>query len=318
MREKGYPLRAIAKALSRSVSTISDELRRNTVAGSYVPAKAHHKAYVRRKAAKYQGMHIVGNTKLQACIEAELLKQQPPRAIAGRLATGVDGLPYASTDSIYRYITSAYERKLEYELKVLKVNQKRKGRKKRPPVESLGARKGIDERPEIILQRGRVGDVKADFIVSGKTGNGYLLTVVDRKVRFGMIRKVLPVSIANMEEAFLEVKAAYPEVKSITTDNDLLFRYHERLEALLGVPIYFCDPYASWQKGSIENYNKQVRKYVPKGADISTYDEAYLQFVEARLNSRFMSVLSYKTPAECLEEARTDLINYKKLSLTRE
>lgn len=301
---KGYSLRSIAKALNRSVCTISNELKRNKVASNYTPAKAHHKAYVRRREAKYQGMRIVLNPALQQFVEAELLKLQSPQAIAGRLATGLDGLPFASRDTIERYIKSAYGRQLEYDLKVLKANQRRKGRKKRPPEQSLGARKGIDERPAVITNRERVGDVKADFIVSGKTGTGYLLTVADRKIRFGLIRKILPVTISNMEQAFLAVKANLPELLSITTDNDLLFRYHERLEALLGVPIYFCDPYASWQKGTIENYNKHVRKYIPKSSDISQYNEAYTQFVEDRLNSRFMSILNYKTPQECLTAFR--------------
>jgi IS30 family transposase len=93
-----------------------------------------------------------------------------------------------------------------------------------------------------------------------------------------------------MEQAFLDVKQHFPELLSITTDNDLLFQQHQRLEALLDVPIYFCDPYASWQKGSIENLNKHVRKYIPKSSDISRYSEEYIQFVQHRLNSRFMSV----------------------------
>lgn len=305
LREKGYSLRSIAKALDRSVSTISDELQRNVVAGTYTPAKAHHKAYVRRKASKFQGMRIVTEPTLQTFIEKELLNGQSPQAIAGRLATGIDGLPLASRDTIERFIRSIHGRKIEYELKVLKRRHQQRGRKKHPAVETLGTRTFIDERPAVITNRERVGDLEADFIVSGKTGAGYLLTVADRKIRVGFIRKVLPVSIANMEQAFLSVKTAFPELASITTDNDLLFRYHERLEELLGVKIYFCDPYASWQKGTIENYNRQVRKYIPKGADISQYGEAYLKFIQDRLNRRFMSVVGYRTPAECLVEHRT-------------
>lgn len=249
-------------------------------------------------------MRVVVEPSLQDFIERELLRQQSPAAVAGRLATGLDGLPFVSRPTIERFIRSAYGRQLEYQLKVLKATQRRKGRKKRPPVEGLGIRKGIDGRPEIITNRERVGDLEADFVVSGKTGSGYLLTTADRKIRYGFIRQVLPVNIVNMEQAFLDVKAAFSELASVTTDNDVLFRQHERLEDLLGVPIYFCDPYSSWQKGTIENYNRQIRKYIPKGADISQYSHEYLQFVEQRLNSRFMSVLGYKTPAECLTAHR--------------
>lgn len=248
---------------------------------------------------------MVDNRPLLKFVEAELLKLQSPAAIAGRLKTGVDGLPYVSRDTIEEYIRSSYGRQLEHQLKVLKANQRRRGRKKRPPLPSLGTRKGIDERPVVIKNRERVGDVEADFIVSGKAGSGYCLTAADRKIRVGFIRKILPVSIANMEQAFLDIQSTYPEIQSITTDNDLLYQHHERLEALLGIPIYFCDPYASWQKGTIENYNKHVRKYIPKSSDISQYDDKYIQFVEDRLNSRFMSVINYQTPQECLTAFRT-------------
>jgi IS30 family transposase len=299
MRRNGHSIRDIAATLGRGIGTISDELNRNKVAGEYDPKKAHHKATVRRKESKFQGKKIVGDPELQTFVEQALLKLQSPAAISGRLATGLDSLPYVSRDTIEEYIRSVHGRRLEYQLKLLK-QKNRRGRKKRPLAERLQNRTSIDDRPSVITNRARVGDVEADFIVSGKTGSGYLLTVVDRKIRYGLIRKLLPVTIANMEQAFLDVKRAFPELKSITTDNDLLFQHHQRLEALLGVPIYFCDPYASWQKGSIENLNKHVRKYIPKGVDISQYGTEYIRFVEHRLNSRFMSVLGYKTPTECL------------------
>ncbi len=304
MRAKGHSIRDIATTIERGVGTISDELNRNKVAGQYSAKKAHHKATVRRKAAKFQGMTIVANHDLQDFIEKELLKQQSPAAIAGRLATGLDGLPFVSRDTIERFIKSVHGRRIEYELTLLKRARGRR-RKKRPNPETLQERTFIDDRPAIIASRQRVGDVEADFIVSGKYGSGYLLTVVDRKIRIGFIRKLLPVTIAGMEQAFLDVQRVFPELTSVTTDNDILFRHHQRLANLLDVPIYFCDPYASWQKGSIENLNKHIRKYIPKSSDVSQYNDKYIQFVEARLNSRFMSVLSYKTPVECLEQHRT-------------
>jgi IS30 family transposase len=305
MRRNGHSIRDIAATLGRGIGTISDELRRNKVAGVYDPKKAHAKSQVRRKAAKFQGKKIVANKALQAFVETELLNQQSASAISGRLASGAEGLPYVSRDTIEQYVCSVHGRRIEYELKLLKRKNKHR-HKKRPAAERLQNRTSIDDRPSVIANRERVGDIEADFIVSGKTGTGYLLTVVDRKIRFGFIRKILPVTIANMEQAFLDVKKAFPELKSITTDNDLLFRHHQRLEVLLGVPIYFCDPYASWQKGSIENLNKHVRKYIPKGSDISQYADEYIQFIEHRLNSRFMSVLDYKTPQECLAAFRLE------------
>ena len=302
MRRNGHSIRDIAATLGRGIGTISDELSRNQVAGIYDPSKAHTKSQVRRAAAKYQGRKIAINPGLRRFVEAALLSQQSPAAIAGRLATRIEGLPYVSRETIEKYIKSVYGRRVEYALKLLK--QKRRMHSRPAVVPHLQNRTSIHDRPVAATNRERIGDVEADFIVSGKNGKGYLLTVVDRKIRFGIIRRILPVTIANMEQAFLEVKLQFPELATITTDNDLLFRHHKQLEALLGVPIYFCDPYASWQKGSIENLNKHVRKYIRKGSDISSYTREYTQFVAKRLNSRFMGVLGYKTPKECLAEHR--------------
>jgi IS30 family transposase len=247
-------------------------------------------------------MQIVKQRALNDFIDAALLKQQSPDAIAGRLATGLDGLPSVSADSIYRYIASVHGRQIEYARAL--VRKQTKARKHRPIAERLQDRTFIDKRPAVITNRERVGDLEADFIVSGKAGTGYLLTAVDRKIRYGFIRLILPVTIANVEAAFQDIQILFPELSSLTLDNDILFRFHERLSELLSVPIYFTEPYASWQKGSVENYNKQVRKYVKKGADISQHPKEYLGMAESRLNDRYMSVLHYRTPAECLTAHR--------------
>jgi len=301
----------------RGIGTISDELNRNQVSGQYDSKKAHSKANVRRKASKYQGKRIVANKKLNEFVDRALLQRQSPAAIAGRLKAGLEpGLPYVSRDTIETYIKSVNGRRIEYQLKVLKAKQKRKNsRRKRPGTPPRGDPKTyIDKRPDVIKNRERVGDLEVDFIVSGKSGKGYMLTAADRKLRSGYIRKILPVSVGNALKALLEIKKLFPEMKSITTDNDILFLYHTKLEAALGVKFYFCDPYSSWQKGSVENYNGEVRVYIPKGSDISQYNSAYIQMTEDKLNNRFMEVLGFKTPKEALDEYR-ELQNTTKSSI---
>ena len=152
--------------------------------------------------------------------------------------------------------------------------------------------------------RGRVGDVEADFIVSGKTGNGILLTLVDRKLRVVFIEKIFPVSIQAVHEAFRRIKKKFPEIRTISTDNDILLQKHRELEKLLGVKVYFCHPYHSWEKGSNENANGQIRKHIPKGADISFYSKSFIKKVEDKLNGRFLKCLKYYTPSEVLERHR--------------
>ena len=93
-------------------------------------------------------------------------------------------------------------------------------------------------------------------------------------------------------------------MKSLTLDNDILFRMHKTLESLLGVPIYFCHPYHSWEKGSVENTNKYIRKYIPKGSNISKYPKDDITFIEKRCNGRFMEVLQFRTPTERYKESQ--------------
>lgn len=293
--------------MRRSVSTISDEIKRNSVHEIYDPDKANTKSQVRRKAAKFQAKKIVDNPDLQHFVDKALLQRQSPGAIAGRLKAGLElGLPYASRDTVETYIKSVHGRRIEYQLKVLKAGDKARNKKrKRPGTVARGDLKVyIDDRPSVITSRARVGDLEVDFIVSGKSGTGYVLTAADRKLRVGFIRKILPVTVGNVLRALLDIQKAFPELTSITTDNDILFRYYKQLEAALGVPFYFCDPYSSWQKGSVENYNGMARVYVKKGSDISQYGEVYIQTVETKLNNRYMKVLGYKTPHEALEEYR--------------
>lgn len=297
--------------LGRGKSSISDEIRLNSVKGIYDAEKADLKARTRRKAAKFQGMRIVANGELQAFIDKALMQRQSPEAIAGRLKAGLEpGLPYVSRDTIETYIKSVHGRRIEYQLKVLKAGQKRKNKPKRPFTPPPGdPKKSIDDRPDVIKKRERVGDLEVDFIVSGKTGRGYALTAADRKLRVGFIRKILPVTVANALKALQDIKRRFPELTSITTDNDILWRFHEQLEIALGVPFYFCDSYSSWQKGSVENYNGAARKYIKKGSDISQYGEVYMATVEAKLNNRYMEVLGYKTPREALDEYRNPVVN---------
>lgn len=162
----------------------------------------------------------------------------------------------------------------------------------------------IEKRPEFINKRKRVGDVEADFILSGKTGKGILLVVVCRKLRTVFIEQIIKANIKVVHRAFKRIKKRFPEMKTITTDNDLLLQKHKELEKILGVKIYFCDPFSSWQKGSIENTNKHIRKYITKGNDISEYSKYRIKKIEEKLNNRIMECLNFLTPYEVLEKCR--------------
>jgi transposase, IS30 family len=293
-------LRKIAEALGRSVSTISDEIRLGKVRRRYDPLKAHHKAYVRRWQSKYQGMKVVVNPELQKSVDAFLLKGESPQNISGRIKKYEKILPDVSKDSIYRYIKSVYGRRIEAKRKKLKQRK----RYKRPLAEKLKDRIFIDKRPLYINNRKRIGDAEADFIVSGKSGRGILLVVVDRKSRMPFLEKIFPVSIPEVERAFQKIKERFHEMKTATTDNDILFQKHKQLEKILNIKIYFCHPYHSWEKGSVENVNKYIRRDIPKGSNISKYSKQFIQSIEEKLQNKIYKVLNFQTPLEVLNKHR--------------
>ena len=297
LRSKGYSFADIGVVMGRAGSGIWKEIKIGSVRDVYDPKKAQHKAYVRRKYAKFQGKKIVDHNDLRKEIVWRLKDGQRPDAIARRITHREKHLPPISKNAIYAWLKSSYGAPITRWL------QKQKRRHKRRH-EKLSGRTFIDRRPRYIDQRKRVGDIEFDFIVSGKSGSGVLLTVVDRKLRIPFIEKILPVSIKNFEAAFLHIKQRFPEMKTGTTDNDILFKDHERLAGLLGIRIFFCHPYHSWEKGLIEHMNRLIRRSIPKGSDISNYSKAFVRHVELKLQRRPMACLRDRTPEEMLARYR--------------
>lgn len=245
-------------------------------------------------------MKIVGNDKLQKTIEKLLYDDQTPEAIAGKLRKGGKNTNWASKDSIYRYIKSVYGRRIEAHRKKKRKHKNRK----RLKICKLKNRTFIDKRPRIINTRKRIGDTEADFIVSGRDGKGILLVVVCRKIRIVFLEQIVKVNIEAVHQAFQSIKSRFSEMKTVTIDNDLLLQKHKELEKILGVKIYFCHPYHSWEKGTVENTNKHIRKYIPKGSDISKYSKKFIGNLEAKLNGRIMKVIDFNTPEELIQDYR--------------
>lgn len=247
-------------------------------------------------------MKIVEHGELKQYVDDNLYDDQSPEAIAGRISAHEKHLPSVSKDSIRRYIKSIYGRKVEYHR--IRQKHKRKRGRKRSDVTQLQDRTFIDKRPQYIQKRTRVADAEADFLVSGKSGKGIILALTCRKIRVSFLEQILEVTISNVHLAFKRIKKRFPELNSISVDNDLLFQKHKELEKILGVRIYFCHPYHSWEKGTIENVNKYVRRDIPKASDISQYSQQFIRALETKLNRRYMKVLNYKTPQEMLHQYR--------------
>lgn len=305
MYEKGYPQKDIAKTIKKDPSVVSRELKRNKTKGKYDPNRAQIKARLRRINASFKGKKIVGNISLRKFVEKALESGQSPKAISGRLKKCENTLPYTARDTIEKFVGSAYGKfiKLPWTKKKYRRNLPKKGR--------LGERIFIDERPKKANKRLRVGDVEADFIASGKSGRGKLFVVVCRKLRVAFLEKVFPETVDNVHEAFVKIQERFPEMKTATIDNDILFQMYKTLEKILGIKIYFCHPYHSWEKGSVENANRYIRKFIPKGSDISKVSKEEIQEIEKYLNDRWMECLEFRSPKEMLEEYRKKMKNKK-------
>lgn len=295
---KGYSKRDIAKASGRSPNSICLEIKNNSVHGVYEPEKAQHKAYVKRKGSKYQGMKVVGDLDLWNYIEEKLGQDWSPEAISGRISEVDTRLKRISPKGIYKFVSSVYGRNLEKHLAY-------KGRKRKPKiprrVSLITDRIFIDERPKIVDMRRRFGDWEGDFIVSGKNGTGVLLTLYERKSRYALIRKLHNQNIETVHRTIRHITGGVI-VNTLTLDNDIVFRKHKVLSEILGCPVYFCHPYHSWEKGGVENTNKLIRRYIPKRSDISQYSDEYIHMIQDKLNNRPRKCLHYKTPDEIMRE----------------
>lgn len=307
LKRNGHTVDEISAELGRDRSTIYRELRRNAVNNEYDGKKAHHKAYVRRKYAKYQAMCIVKDMKLREYIETKLLEDDwSPEQIAGRLAQGI-GLEPVSTPTIYKYIRSVYGRQLEYELQLAKQKRTKKHQLK---VSQLEGRVFIDKRPEAANDRSQYGHWEGDFIVSGKAyGNVSLLVLHERVSRYTLIARIEARTVQNVEEILLECLPVLGPLKSLTLDNDIAFRRHDELSELINAPVFFCQPYHSWEKGGVENVNRLIRRYVPKGCDISKYSQREIWDIQHLINGMPRKILGYRTAREVYLENQQEALH---------
>lgn len=172
-------------------------------------------------------------------------------------------------------------------------NSRPKGTNKR----KLG--RSISERPEAVLNRDSIGHWEAD-LVQGKKGKNepVILTLVDRRSRFGISRKLPNAKSDTVQDGLLEITKEAPEVfKSITFDNGTEFSQAASLEKEddLNVKIYFCHAYSAWERGSNENFNKLLRDFIPKGVSINKFTDEEVVEAASSVNQRVREIIDYQS-----------------------
>ncbi len=297
--KKSISINKISKALGRSQGTISKEIQRNTGKRGYRYEQANSLALNRRK-CKQKPSKMTAEMKVN--IDDMLIKNQwSPEQIAGRLK--VEKNLSLHHETIYRYLMSNKENGgLLY--KHLRHSNKTYRRRSRSQGRYIGIpnRTDIDERPEVINNRERVGDWEGDLII-GANHKGAIVTLDERKSK---IRLAFPINNKlakwTTEAIVLLLTPFKAFVKSITFDNGREFAKHTEAAEKLQCETYFAKPYHSWERGQNENANGLLRQYFPKGMElIDIAVEEVLRAVD-KLNSRPRKCLGFKTPYEVFNE----------------
>lgn len=293
-RQEGKTQAAIARQIGVDRSTVSRELCRNSnCRGKYWWSIAHERALDRRG-----GTVRNGETPAAVLREARRLlvaEDWSPRQISGWL--GKRGVRI-SHERIYRMIREDASGELRGHCRH-GMKYRRRRRRLRPTVATnIPDRTSIHERPAEADGR-RFGDWEMDLIV-GKGQKSAILTLCERS-RSYLLMERLPCGKDHGKVAEAVVRLLWPyrrNVLTITTDNGFEFRSHRKISEALKAPVYFADSYASWQKGAIENMNKLIRQYIPKGTDFRELSDEFIHSVQLKLNRRPREKLRFSTPKD--------------------
>lgn len=307
LRRSGMSIRQVATELGRSPSTISRELRRNTVAmHGYMPHTAHRLS-VRRRTRPRQPK-LVANAELRAYVQAKLNKKWSPQQISNRLIKDFPTAPEmrVSAETIYQAIYVHARGELKRELS----RQLRRGRAARKPHRHADARRprfvdpmrAIGDRPPEVDSRQVPGHWEGDLII-GAGGGSAITTLVERSSRFVMLGHLGRDRSANaVRDTLISTVRQLPETLrgTLTWDQGAEMAEHRAFSIASAMEVYFADPGAPWQRGSNENTNDLLRQYFPRGVDLSRHSIEHLQAVADELNDRPRRTLDWNTPAERL------------------
>ena len=297
--QKNVPKKEISLIVGCSVSTIYREVNRNsTEKGNYLWYSAQEMAMERRK-------RTTANRRKDPAIVWEaldLLTEEdwsPEQVSADMKKRGKD----ISAELIYRHIRADETGELASHCRH-KMKYNRHGRPDRTTrVKNIPERVSIHERPSE-ADGTRFGDWEMDTII-GKDGKGAIVTLTERSTNMLLMAR-LPEGKRPEPLARVVIRLLFPyrnTIRSITTDNGSEFCCHRMISKALspkGTPnpnlVYFADSYSSWQKGAIENANKLIRQYIPKGTDFSSLTDAFIRKVQYKINRRPRKKLNFDTP----------------------
>lgn len=285
----------IARVIGVDKSTISRELKRNKGRRGYRPKQANAKAQARKNKSKAR----IGLEQWQQ-VDQWLRLDWSPQQIHDQLLILQEQA--ISHEWIYQHVLADKQRggNLYQHLRCQKKRHKRYGK-----YEFRGCipgRVGIEQRPEVVNDRSRLGDWEADTIF-GRKKQQAIVTVTERKTRFTLMQKVTRKTSRAVGDALIELLQPYP-VLTLTVDNGKEFMEHQRVSQALQADIYFAHPNSAWERGTNENTNGLIRQYFPKGCDFSKITNHEIDFAMNRLNHRPRKCLNFESPSTAMLKYR--------------
>ena len=299
LREAGTAQKEMAVLMNRSESTISRELRRNSLPkGGYKPASADRIALSRRRrSSKLERLNPLG-----ADVRDRLAMGWSPEQIAGRLK--LEGSEHTiSHESIYRFIYRPKVRAEKLHRYLARAKARRGRRYFKHRREAIKNRRSIHQRPKVVEKREEFGHWEGD-LMQFRTQRGNLLTACERKTRFVITAPLQTKTALETGSVLRHIFRHLPEEAkhTITFDNGGEFAEHEKLEQQTGLLAFFCDPHSPWQRGTIENTNGIIRRDMPRKTDITDYSTTDIDDIMWAVNSTPRKCLGYRTPAEAFLE----------------
>ena len=310
---QGMSLRAIAKKLGRSQSSLTRELKRNIKYGNeyfrneYLPCKAQGLAEKRSIKQRYKAP--LKNPAIFLYVRKHLRPPYDwsPETIAGRLKIDHPELSICH-ETIYQYIYSKKKKTRGMHLEQYLVLRRKKrmhhnGRSVHK-ISKIPEAVSIELRPKVVAKRKQIGHWETDNVIGRQTDKTALSVTVERVIRLTLINKLWDRSAKTKTKI---VGTRLNEFSSnckrtVTADNGSENTNHKALTALTAMLVFFCHPYHSWERGTVENTNGIIRRYIPKGVSIDTLTDEYIAALEYKLNTTPRKCLNYLTPYEMMHK----------------
>lgn len=299
MLKGGYKIKEIAVCLSRSYSAIKREIKR-CGAGFYSAVSAHNDA--RTKMTRVPCFELPDDTR-QFIVDRLEQDKWSPMIISKRLK--MEDLQVVSHSFIYSYIKTDKRNGGKLWENLAHPDPYSSARQYKGKITD---RQSIHDRPEEVNIRRRIGDFEIDLINSPKNQGASIASILDRTSRYCRLEKT-PNKTKEIvgQKVIGGLQGMGLPLHTVTSDNGNEFAGHTDVASKLNIAYYFADPYASWQRGAIEQLNGLVRRFIPKGTRLDDVDLIYLKEVEWKLNNRPREVLGWISPIEYLEQQGIDL-----------